>query len=411
MARKAKRRHGLTEAYVKRLQPESERYEVHDATRPGLVIRVTPAGAKSFAVRHRVHGGGLERVTIGRWPDVSVKDAQTAAKGLVGAFATGANPAADRRGLRDEASLGELWRLFLELHAKPRKRSWRTDENRWNLHLARFAGERLRTFTTARVTVLLAGITGTSGPGASNRTRSLLFTMFEKGRREWGLQIANPVRDVTRNAEHKKDRYLLPEEMRRFLHAVDADPDPDTRLWISMALFTGQRSGTLSRAKWADLNLTGAAWAIPPEDMKAGKPLLVALAAPLVTLLKARQKAALAGEAFVFPSRRPEAYMDAPRAGFARVLETAGLSGLTPHDLRRTFATWALDAGAPSIVLARLLGHSPAPGMVSTTVYAQVSLDVLRRWADKTVKNMLAVAAAADDGTVLQFPGAAGGAQ
>ena len=112
----------------------------------------------------------------------------------------------------------------------------------------------------------------------------------------------------------------------------------------------------------------------------------------------------------MFPSRRPEGYIDTPRAGFARVLQAAGIEGLTRHDCRRSFATWAMDAGAPSIVLARLLGHSPAPGMAVTGVYAQTTIDVLRRWADKTVANMLQVAAATDDGNVLQFPGAANGA-
>jgi integrase len=405
---KAQRQHVLTEAYVKGLKPEPERYEVHDPDRPGLVVRVTPTGAKSFAVRHRVRGGKVERFTIGSWPSVSTETARRQAKGLVGLFATGGNPAAERRGLKNEATLAELWTLFLNLHAKVRKRSCATDERRWKFHLERFGALPLSSIATADVARWLSDIATSSGQGAANRVRALLFTMFEKGRKEWGLKVPNPVRDTARYPEHKKDRYLLPEELRRFLRAVDVDPDPDVRLWIKMALFTGQRSQTLCRAKWADLNLPGAAWAVPADDMKAGKPLLVPLASPLVALLKARRKAAIEGDEYVFPSRGPAGHMESPRAGFARVLKAAGLSALTPHDLRRTFATWALDAGAPSIALARLLGHSPAPGMAVTSVYAQVSLDVLRRWADRTVKNMLKVAETPEDSTVLAFPGGGG---
>ena len=410
MTRVPKRSANLTEAYVKRLKPEAVEYEVHDIGTKGLRVRVTPAGAKSFTVRRRVRGGDVERVTLGSWPTVKVKAAQRRASTLGGRFSAGENPAADRRKLAAETTLAELWSLFLERHAKVRKRSWQTDERRWNCHLAKHGALRCSAITTPVVAKWLAQIATTSGTGAANRTRALLLTMFEKGRREWGLAMPNPVQDTPRNPEHPKSRYLLPDELRRFIKAVDADPDPDARLWIKLALFTGQRGGTIGRAKWADLNLTGAAWSVPGEDMKAGRPLLVPLAAPLVALLKERKDAALDGEAFVFPSRRPEGYIDTPRAGFARVLQAAGIEGLTRHDLRRSFATWAMDAGAPSIVLARLLGHSPAPGMAVTGVYAQTTIDVLRRWADKTVANMLQVAAATDDGNVLQFPGAANGA-
>jgi integrase len=144
--------------------------------------------------------------------------------------------------------------------------------------------------------------------------------------------------------------------------------------------------------------------------MKAGRPLLVPLASAVVKLLRERRELASEDAVYVFPSSRPAGYVETPREGFTRVLRAAGVSGLTRHDLRRTFATWAQDAGTPSIVLARLLGHSPVPGMAVTGLYAQTPLDVLRRWSDRTVENMLKVARTAEDGKLLRFPGTAGGA-
>jgi integrase len=410
VAGKPKVEHVFTEAYIAWLKPKPERYEIHDKGRPGLLVRVSPTGHKSFCVVQRVKGRGMERHTLGAFPKVSVADAQKKAKILTGRGAAGESTVGERRKLKSEMTLGELWTLFLERHAKANKRSWETDARRWKKHLALLAGERLGTFTTPRVAALLADIGARCGTGAANRVRALLFTMFEKGRREWGLGTANPVQDTPRNPEHGKDRYLLPEELRRFIKALEADPDANTRDWLHLALFTGQRGGTLCRAKWANLNLKDGAWSIPAEDMKAGKPLLVPLAPAVVELLRERRALAAKGAVYVFPSSRPEGLIATPRDGFKRVLKAADVTGLTPHDLRRSFATWAQDAGTPSIVLARLLGHSPVPGMAVTGLYAQTPLDVLRRWSERTVENMLKVARAPEDGKVLRFPGAVGGA-
>jgi len=403
MPRKPARWRNLTEAYVRSLKPEAKRYEVYDRGQSGLLVRVTPTGAKSFGILHRVKGGPLERITVGRFPKVSVKLAREQAKAIVGQFATGKNPAEDRRHLKSEMTLEDLWAKFLKLHAKVRKRSWETDQRRWNNHLASHGQDRLSGITTAKVTQWLTDITAESGPITANRVRALLFTMFEKGRKEWGLPLPNPVQDTPRNPETSKERYLLPEELRRFLRAAEEDPDPDTRDFLKLALFTGQRRGALCRARWSNINLRDGAWAIPAEDMKAGKELLVPLAPPVVAMLK--ERGAMLGKRaiYVFPSPKAEGPMPPPRTGLGRVLKAAGVVNLTFHDCRRTFATWAQDAGAPLEVIARLLGHTVAGGV--TAVYARVHFDQLRRWAERTVDNMIMVANAPEDGKVLRFPG------
>ena len=60
------------------LKPQPKRYEVFDMLVPGLAIRVTPAGHKSFTLYYR-HHGRMRRVGLGRYPDVLLADARTAA--------------------------------------------------------------------------------------------------------------------------------------------------------------------------------------------------------------------------------------------------------------------------------------------------------------------------------------------
>jgi Arm DNA-binding domain len=58
----------LTVRSIEGLKPGRTRYEVFDALTPGLAIRVTPTGHKSWVLLYRYHGR-LRRLTLGRYPD------------------------------------------------------------------------------------------------------------------------------------------------------------------------------------------------------------------------------------------------------------------------------------------------------------------------------------------------------
>jgi len=78
-------------------------------------------------------------------------------------------------------------------------------------------------------------------------------------------------------------------------------------------------------------------------------------------------------EAFLFPGRqrrtqgRPQSY-NGRRTRFDRAVEAAGLSQVTPHDLRATHGSWVADSHGV-LVAARRLGHSNAS--VTTRHYAR----------------------------------------
>ena len=75
---------------------------------------------------------------------------------------------------------------------------------------------------------------------------------------------------------------------------------------------------------------------------------------------------------------------------------------MTEHDLRRTFATYALEARVQWPIIAALLGHTKPAG--ATAVYAQPTMPELRAAVEVTVTRILTVAKGG--GTVIAFPGA-----
>jgi integrase len=87
------------------------------------------------------------------------------------------------------------------------------------------------------------------------------------------------------------------------------------------------------------------------------------------------------------------------------VVASAEIAGVTPHDLRRTHATYGLAAGIPIEVLGKALGHTPIGGV--TAIYAQADLALVRLAVERTVDAILKVAEAPeaeDAGKVLAFP-------
>jgi len=393
----------FTVARLEALKPQAERYWVLDARTPGLAVMVTPKGRKSYYYVRKVRGR-VERVRIGGI-EMGAEALKRAIGKLQGAIADGRSPTQERHAVRAEMTLGELWELF-KVRRGETKRSLSTDIRRYKLHLAGWAGRKLSAIRRGDVSALLAKITAGSGPIAANRTRALLHTMFNVGI-EAGLEIANPVTGTTRNAETSKTRYLEPDELRRFWRALVAESEADTRQFLQLLLLTAVRSSTLAAARWTDIDLRGAVWHVPPEAMKAGKPLDLPLAKRAVKILRERAKAGPRETDHVFPATRSESghLTTVPREGWLRVIGAAEIAGVTPHDLRRTHATYGLAAGIPIEVLGKALGHTPIGGV--TAIYAQADLHLVRLAVERTVDAILRVAEAPerkDASKVLTFP-------
>lgn len=389
------------------LAPGEKRYDVYDdETGPGgvrgLVVTVQPSGVRTWYLIRKIRGR-VERVRIGRVEDLDPEKARKKAAKINAQVVDGRSPAAERRAVRAEMTLAELWALFQVRRAT--KRSLPTDTRRYK-HLAGLANRKVSAISHADVSALLARITSSSGPIAANRVRALLHSIFAVGI-EAGLAIPNPVQGTARNAEHSKSRYLEPDELRRFWRAVLAEPEDDTRVFLQLALLTAARGSTVASARWSDIDLKSAVWHVPPESMKAGKPLDLPLAKRAVEILQERADAAGDGAEWVFHSSRNESghLASVPREGWARVIGAAGIAGVTPHDLRRTHATYGLAAGIPIEVLGKALGHTPIGGV--TAIYAQADLALVRLAVERTVAAILKVAEAPDTedaGKVLAFP-------
>jgi hypothetical protein len=166
----------LTDAVLRSLKPPmSGRLEIADAASRGLRFRVTPNAEKSFSFRFREPTTGRwERVPIGRYPDVSLRDARARADELRREVAAGRNPAEHRRsaGARTFAKLADR---YLVEHARRFKRSADADERMLRKHVLPLWARRDHTMLgRGDLIELVEGIITDGKPIAANRVQALV---------------------------------------------------------------------------------------------------------------------------------------------------------------------------------------------------------------------------------------------
>src|SRR5262245_14488821 len=82
----------LTDLKIRKLTPDpTKRVEVWDARVPAFGIRVSLNGNRSFVLLYR-HRGRRRRMTIGRYPVLSLSEARNRAIEALGQVARGADP-------------------------------------------------------------------------------------------------------------------------------------------------------------------------------------------------------------------------------------------------------------------------------------------------------------------------------
>ena len=136
--RSAPNKVALTEQRVADLKAVGSTIYVHDARMPGLSVRVTKAGVKSYVFTKKVNGRFL-RITLGKTASMTLSAARSAASAHHGDIAKGVDIAAVRRSAKAAASvktttLADAYERFLTL--KDRRSSTTDDYKRlWRLHL------------------------------------------------------------------------------------------------------------------------------------------------------------------------------------------------------------------------------------------------------------------------------------
>ena len=139
----------------------------------------------------------------------------------------------------------------------------------------------------------------------------------------------------------------------RALVKADAYHEPWQLIAIVRLLaLTGARLGEIVQLRWAEVDQ--AARCLRLADSKEGASTRP-LGKPALALLAGLERV---GD-HVFPApRRGEGAFGGMAGGWRRLMQEAGLKGVTPHTLRHSFASMADDLGLSTPTIAALVGHA-----------------------------------------------------
>src|SRR5687768_11144037 len=94
-----------------------KRLELADDKVPGLALRVSTSGVKSWALRYRVGGGRkgrLRRLTLGVYPTIGLQRARRKALEALRSVDGGKDPAEDKQATRRGETVGDLAKDFID---------------------------------------------------------------------------------------------------------------------------------------------------------------------------------------------------------------------------------------------------------------------------------------------------------
>ena len=207
----------------------------------------------------------------------------------------------------------------------------------------------------------------------------LLFAYQKKMGIPEMIQIKKP------RVEKKKISVLKPNEQKR-LETVLLEVPTDTNLAIYLALHTGMRIGEICALHWSDIdweerllfvrstvirNKKGQLVITSPKSETSQR--AIPLTRQLVNLLAAEHERSCSE--FVFSSPRKDAILN-PRTlqyRFQTLLTRLGISRISFHALRHTFATRWIEFGMDVKSLSEVLGHAGV----------QITLDIYVHSSDK----------------------------
>ena len=365
--------------------PPGKRDEYRDEALPGLWLRVSSTGAKTYAVLARTKGGALERITIGPADKLTPENAREKAKKIISDLATGISHAAPARAKRGETTFAELLAAYLD-NTTMRPRSLEAYQWLYKKHIEADLGKRkLSEVTADRVRALHKRVSKDT-PTTANRCVALVKAAFNSALKSGTYVGANPASHIKKNTETSRTRYLQPAELAIFFQALEESEVP-AKSFFMLCLLTGARRSNVLAMCWADISLGDALWRISAADMKAGEEMNIPLVPEAVALLTRLKNEVGATSPWVFPAESKTGHYQEPKRAWATLRRRSGLANLRIHDLRRTMGSWLVRTGANTAINAKALGHK---SMAAAAVYQRIAdVDPVRDAMEKAAVALL----------------------
>ncbi len=352
--------------------PKEGQVDYFDTSTPGFGIRVSYGGAKAWFVKF-VHQGRQRRMTLGQYPAIKLGKARELALDAKHVLVVEKqDPSLQRKADREALTFRELADLYIEEHAKPKKRSWREDQRILTKYFTSWHQRKAVEIDRAEIVDRLQAIKRDHGPIMANRALATVRKVYSYALKNAKLPLPfNPfLRLDPPGDEVERERVYSDDEIRGLWEAFGERGIAGAV--FKMCLATGQRLHEVTGLEWREID--GDLWTLPGARTKNKRLHIVPLNEMALGLLEQQRPLS---DKWVFPSPKG---LDQPITNVGKAVSgtngnkkpskrniraLSGVKDFQPHDLRRTFSTGLTRLGFSRFIVDRLLNHTePGVGRV-----------------------------------------------
>lgn len=393
----------LSDATIRKAEIKDKPHNLSDGG--GLGLEVQPTGSKWWRLRYRFDGKE-KMLSLGVYPDVSLKDARERRDKARQDIAKGIDPSSKRKA--EKSTKAELaansfeavareWHITIHVPKVTAPHAARTlirleqDVFPWLGALP------VATITPPKLLETMRRIEARGAIETAHRALQACGQVFRyaiaTGRAE-----RNPAADIQGALKPVLVKHMPaitePKRVGELLRSIEAyQGQPVTRAALQLAPLVFVRPGELRKAKWAEFDLDEAVWRIPSDRMKRSKaqkamgaPHLVPLSRQAVAVLRELHPLTGHGQ-YVFPSLR---------TGERPMSDNAVLSALrrmgypkeemTGHGFRAMARTMLAERlGIDEAVIEAQLAHNVKDSLgraYNRTEFVEQRRNMLQTWAD-----------------------------
>jgi len=382
----------LTDTAIRNAKAEDKPRKLFDGG--GLFLLVTPAGGRWWRFKYRI-GGKEKLLSLGVYPEVSLKEAREKRDEARKLVSNGADPSQERQAAKaTEAGVGSFEVVAREWHGKMAK-NWvqshaATITRRLEVFIFPSLGHRpINEITAPDLLKLLHMIEARGTVETAHRVKQICGQVFRyaiaTGRAE-----RDPSADLRGALAPARTKHMAsitdPKGVAGLLRAIgEYQGSLVTACALKLAPLVFVRPGELRQAEWAEIDLDAAEWRIPAAKMKMKSPHIVPLSRQAVAILREIQLLTGHGR-YVFPSQRTDARPMSNNTVNA-ALRRLGFSKeeMTGHGFRSMASTLLNEQGWNRDAIERQLAHAERNKVRAAYNFAEMLPErrkMMQAWAD-----------------------------
>ncbi|MBS7790086.1 integrase arm-type DNA-binding domain-containing protein [Roseococcus sp. SDR] len=337
----------------------------------GLHLHIRADGRAGWVLRYRLHGRQRD-MSLGGYPDVSLKAAREAADAARQSIKAGRDPIRERQRevhqATESASKDRTFKAAMESAIASREGVWKNEKHKWQWratlekHALPILGELPVSEVAGDDVMRVLRPIWAKTPETASRLRGRIETVLDHAHALKWRQGENPARwrghlsellpNPSKLAPVQRQPALPWPQVPEFLVALRGRRGM-AALALEFAILTAARTGEVRGATWGEIDMAARVWTVPAARMKAGEMHRVPLSDAAMDVLNRATVEKPRAKDVIFPNTQNNPLSDMALTMLVRGMATDGLDEdepprwrdlagrvIVPHGFRSAFRDW-----------------------------------------------------------------------